>query len=271
MRTLWITTTILATVATIVGAYRLYAPSPSSAAVTRMLSLVDVDPRLRLEDTQAAVTAVAEAVLAGAWHSPEALYGAGLYLHYLQKHPAKAEAYYHDAIAARPDWSWPHNSLAVLLHTEGRKAEAEAAFREAMRLDPLWSRPHSDLAILYRLEGRVDDAEKEARRALELAPDNAATNNNYGVILDMLGDEAGAEAHYRRAITVAPDIPSPYYNVASLHIRRGDVDGAVAWLAKAIELDSGFRNELAADPDFAAVMDDPRVQALLTPEVPDRP
>jgi Flp pilus assembly protein TadD len=268
MRTLWIATAVLAAAALIVGAYRLYAPAAPHPEVEEMLTLLEVDPRVRLEGTRAAVTTVAQRVLSGEWETPEAVYGLGLHYHYLVETPGPAEESYRRTIGMRPEWSWPHNSLGILLYTQGRRDEAEVAFREAMRLDPQWSRPHSDLAILYRLEGRVDQAEQEARRALELDPQGAATNNNYGVILDMLDNEAGAERYYRRAIAIAPEIPSPYYNLASLHARRDKLDDAIGLLEKAIQLDNGFREELAKDPDFAAVLNDPRVQELLKPEPP---
>ena len=265
MRIVWIVTGILAAAAILVGTHRLYAPAPEHDPVAHMTALLDMDPRVRLEETRRAVAAVAALVQTGALDSPGAHYGAALHFHYLAHDPERAEEAYRRVIAERPDWAWPHNSLAVLLYTQERRDEALEAFDAAMRLDPSWSRPHSDLAIFFRLEGRLDEAADEARKALELAPYNAAANNNYGVILDMKGDKDGAESYYRRAIEVAPEIPSPYYNLASLSMRRGDPEQAIALLETAVGLETAFRRELANDPDFAPILDDPRVQAIIAP------
>ena len=231
--------------------------------VQLMLSLLERDPRVRRNATQQVVT-----VVAGFQDNPDLLnaevhFANGLWAYYGRKQFEAAETSFRAACDLRPEWAWPHNNLAIVLFTQGKKDEALEAFRKAMELDPGWSRPHSDLAILYRLEGKLDRALEEVNKALELDPDGAVTHYNYAVILDVLDRREEAREQYEYVIEVDPSLPAPYYNLACHYARKGDVNAAIPFLEKAITLDSAFVAEARRDPDFDPIRTAPELAATL--------
>ena len=197
------------------------------AVVSEMLELLERDPRVRRERTRRVVETVARFANASAPDSAEAQYALGLWRYYGAYDVAGAEAAFRKAIAFRPEWSWAHNGLGIVLFATGREDEGMAAFEEAMRLAPQWSRPYNDLAILYRRAGKMKGAVREIQRALALDPDGAVTHYNYGVILDVQGHAEEAAAEYRRVIELEPTIPAPYYNLACGFARNGVVEAAL--------------------------------------------
>ncbi len=186
-------------------------------SVNTMMDLLSKNAAADKPQRRAAVEAVAKLVEQGQLDSAEGYYALGLF-QARQRSFGAAEKAFRKAIALRPDWSWPHNSLGILLgnHAVGRDQEAESELRTAIRLDPEWSRPHNDLAVLLRIAGRLDQAETEATTALRLDPNNVATHNNYGNLLVACQRLSEAEPHYRKAIELDPEHPKPHYNLACL-------------------------------------------------------
>ena len=228
-----------------------------SVAVSEMLVLLERDPRVRRARTRQVVETVARFANAAAPDSAEAQYALGVWRYYGAYDVAGAEAAYRNAILLRPEWSWAHNALGIVLFATGREDEGMAAFEEAMRLAPAWSRPYNDLAILYRRAGKMKGAEREIRRALELDPDGPVTHYNYGVLLDVQGHAEEAAAEYRRVIELEPTLPAPYYNLACGFARKGEVGAALEYLSVAIRLEDAFHAEAQRDPDFDPIRDQP--------------
>jgi len=240
-------------------------PAPD-ALVTIMLDRLSQDHPMDKPQTKEAVRRVAELTAAGAISSAEAYYALGLW-HAETKAFDSAEHAFHQCLATRPGWSWPHNALGIVLgnHAQNRLAEAEQEFRTAIRLDPEWSRPHNDLAILLRLAGRLDEAENEALQALLLDPGNVATHNNYGNLLVARTRLEQAETEYLKAISLDPSHPKPYYNLACVYALQHKKDEAIPLLKKAFALSPTLQHDAATDPDLDTLRNTPEFQALLTP------
>jgi Flp pilus assembly protein TadD len=240
-------------------------PSPTDP-VENMIALLTRDHPMDTPETREAVRRVAELTAAGALSSAEAYYGLGLW-NAETKAFDDAEKAFRQCLALRPDWSWPHNALGIVLgnHAQDRLDEAEMEFRTAIRLEPQWSRPHNDLAILLRLAGRLDEAGQEALVALSLDPHNVATHNNYGNLLVEQARLDEAEAEYLQAISLDPSHPKPYYNLACVYALRNKNNEAIPFLKKALALSPALRQDAATDSDFDPLRQDPRFQALLEP------
>jgi tetratricopeptide (TPR) repeat protein len=249
-----------------------------------MMTALQNDPEIEDEQTQAAVTAVAEAVGARAdaegqagknvppattgadAGGPEGQYAMGLYYTEHDLHD-QAEKAFRRAIELRPDWSWPHTGLAILLanHMQGRMAEAEAELRKAIAIDPDWYRPHNSLAVLLRLAGRLPEAELEALQALDLNPYSLAAHNNYANLLTVQNKYPQAEKMYLKAIELNARHPKPYYNLACLYARQNQKDQCLPLLAKACSLDAALREEALKDPDFKNIAEDPLFLSIVKP------
>ena len=245
------------------------AADERDAAVSDMLELLERDPRVRRVRTRQVVETVARFAGTSAAESAEVQYAQGLWRYYGAYDVAGAEAAFRNAIALRPEWSWAHNGLGIVLFVTGREDEGMAAFEEAMRLAPQWSRPYNDLAILYRRAGKMKGAVREIQRALALDPFGAVTHYNYGVILDVQGHAEEAAVEYRRVIELEPTIPAPYYNLACGFARNGEVVAALEYLSEAVDLEEAFHKEAQRDPDFDPIRDRPEfVRFIETRAVP---
>jgi tetratricopeptide (TPR) repeat protein len=271
-RPIWYLTAAVCALAAVVAHVReshsptRYVPRLSEAeqeaAIADMMAALEEDPRARLPHTRALVDQASALAASGQLTNAETWYALGL-AEQEAGNLAEAEKALREAVAARPDWSWPHNALANVLYARGRVGEAVGKLQKAMRLDPQWSRPHNDLAFIYRHEGRLAEAEEAARRAIELDPDNVATHNNFGNLMVIQGRYDEAEKAYRRAVDCAPSHPAPHYNLACLASLRGNEEAVFEPLTRAIELNDAFRQAAAQDPDFAPLRDHPRFRELV--------
>ena len=274
-RRIWILTSAVVLIAVAAYEYRKFRTSPEdtassqvvnleqSAQIAAMFALLETDPRVRRGQTQRAVEWVALLAQDTEHAAPEAYYALGLRRFYGEKDLDGAETALRKAIALRPEWSWPHNALGIVLFSRGDEPVAMESFQRAMDLDPRWGRPHSDLAILYRRAGRMDDAEREALVALEMEPTNPVAHYNHGVILDVLGRADDARKEYETVVGLDPTLPAPYYNLACGYAREDRIAEALENLATAIRRDEAFREEAEKDPDFDRIRTDPGFVRLL--------
>jgi len=270
-RTIWLFAVLMAVVATAIYLSRrqpveTLSPMPAEEAnlVRAMLPLLEEDPTGWKPETRVAVIGVAAL---GPDKTAEVDYARALELYWDDRFE-EAEAAFREAIAKRPDWSWPYEGLGVMLarHAQNRRDEAEKLLRKAISLDPQWSRPHNDLGILYRKEGRLEEALKAARTALDLSPDSVSTNNNYANLLVSMGRMDEAELYYERALELEPSHPAPYYNLACFYSIRGNLDEALMHLRYAIRLDPVYRQDARVDSDLDPLRDLEEFQALVYPE-----
>ena len=261
-RFIWTFTGLIFALAVIVFALRMASDAMKNAeerknsveenaeAVDRMLEYLRMDPRVRRTQTRAAVEAVSVFAQETQPPSAEPHYALGLQRYYRDYDVAGAEAAFRRTVELKPEWSWGHNALGIVLFASGREDEGLAAFQEAMRLDPTWTRPFNDLAILYRRAGKMRGAVREIERALEMDPNDPVTHYNYGVILDVQGDVDAAKVQYERVLELDPDVPAAYYNLACGYARKNELEDALRYLEEAIAREEAFHEEAMRDPDF---------------------
>ena len=107
-----------------------------------------------------------------------------------------AEAHYHAAEEAWPDWALPANSLGVVAARRDDFEDAASHYGEAARLDPDWLFPQLNLAgALFNLH-RYAELIAPARSVLEKEPDRAYTHY-------ILAVAYGNQRRYREAMSEA--------------------------------------------------------------------
>ncbi len=89
---------------------------------------------------------------------------------------------------------------------------------------------------------------------------------NYGVALLNARKVEEARSCLENALAAAPDADHIHYALALAKALKGDLAGACEHLRRAIELDPRNRMLARQDADFAAVANQPSLQALLYPE-----
>jgi TolB-like protein/Tfp pilus assembly protein PilF len=152
--------------------------------------------------------------------------------------------------------------------------------------DPVNPVAFNNLANMYVFGRRLDDAITNYRTALSLSPDYAGAHYSIGVALLLKGDRAGALAAMREESDVtwrAIGLPMAWhalgrraesdaalaeliskhekeasYNIAYVLAFLGKADDAFEWLGKAVAYHDPGLMEIAVEPLFAAIHDDPR-------------
>lgn len=94
-----------------------------------------------------------------------------------------AEDAFRSVIAARPEWSYPLNSLGVALLKQTRLAEAATAFERACTLSPHWHLSHFNLALAHIGLGEDRIAEGALRRAIREEPTFSEAHLNLALVL----------------------------------------------------------------------------------------
>ncbi len=155
----------------------------------------------------------------------------------------QAEAWFHQALIARPDSADVLNDLARVLILQARTAEAIACLLRATTIDPTHSRAFTNLSAALFSLNRLDQAEQTARRAVEIDPHNPAAFNNLGLILLELGRPTAAEQAFRDGLSLSPDHPDLWGNLAQSLVSQG----------RAIEAQPVFQRALELRPDAAAI------------------
>ncbi len=200
-----------------------------------------------------------------------------------------AIAHFRRAAALAPEAGYTYLQLALL---EALSGDLESAQRTAAAAVDLQAKAmsgaqgllvvgaHTRLGYVHYLAGRHEAAIREYQRELSflLHADHALRDRSLIEVQQKLaaaharlGDLASSrtfavqarEAFDRRLADGADDPYTRYYR-AGLAALDGDIDGVVAHLARPLrELGPFTRWRLPRDPDFAAVLADPRVGALL--------
>lgn len=155
----------------------------------------------------------------------------------------QAEAWFHQALLARPDSADVLNDLARVLILQARTAEAIACLLRATTIDPTHSRAFTNLSAALFSLNRLDQAERAARRAVEIDPHNPAAFNNLGLILVELGWPTAAEQAFRDGLHQSPDLPDLLGNLAQSLVSQG----------RAIEAQPLFQRALALRPDASTI------------------
>jgi tetratricopeptide (TPR) repeat protein len=134
--------------------------------------------------------------------------------------------------------------LGSALVTMARYPEASAAIHRAMALCPahlLWI-PMSEMGHLYRASGNYEAAACWYRRAIDAAPDQAGARIYLGGVLALGGKLQEAEGVLLAATRCAEGCRDEAYLNLALVLRSLDrLEEAAEYLAKALELDPGYK------------------------------
>jgi tetratricopeptide (TPR) repeat protein len=153
---------------------------------------------------------------------------------------------------------------------QGAMEKAAALFRKASELDPADYQSIVQLENCLRALGRKEEARQVSEKAvrvverhIQLQPGDArALYLGAGQSLH-LGDRARALDWARRALAIDPEETAVLYNVACTYTQLGETNNALDVLEKAVHNGFGYKEWLENDPDFMALRDHPRFQALV--------
>jgi len=115
----------------------------------------------------------------------------------------------------------------------------------------------------HSLQGRYDRAVAFDRRAVEHHPENPQAWMMLALDLGNLGDLEAAEEAYRKTVTLDPNRGSAWYRLACIEARRGGLEEALANLERACAAQPDYREEAKSQPEFAAVLEDPRFTRIV--------
>ena len=174
----------------------------------------------------------------------------------------EAEALARRAVALKPAYESPYNTLGTILATRRDDLGAEAAFRDAMRLAPDRVGSVANLGALYARNGRYAEAVPLLRAARAKDPGNPGVRANLALALRDQGlaqARAGglgeATALFLEAADLTPDDADVHRTLGLLLWSRGQEAAAGPHLERAVALrpdDESLRALLArfrADPD----------------------
>ncbi|WP_395713897.1 tetratricopeptide repeat protein [Reyranella sp.] len=178
-----------------------------------------------------------EAILAGQPDFFDALHLLGI-LDLEDRAPARALAWFDQAIALRPDHPQAHSNRGNALFHLDRLVEALASYDRALALAPgyvdaLYNRGN----VLYAT-GRRADAVASYDRVIALQPGHAEAHSNRGVALFELGRFDEAVASYDKAIALRPAQAALHANRANALRQLRRLPEAVAGYDRAIALRS---------------------------------
>jgi len=166
--------------------------------------------------------------------------------------------------AARPAASDASLERAHGAFRDGDVGGALAIASQILSRDPV----NPDALLLasqcHSLQGRFDRAVAFDRRAVEAHPENPQAWMTLAFDLANMGDMEGAEESYRRAVELDPKRASAWYRLACIAARRGDIEEALAHLEKASAESPEYREEAKSQPEFAALLEDPRFLRIVS-------
>jgi len=112
-------------------------------------------------------------------------------------------------------------------------------------------------------EGRAEAARSRFEAAIEIDRDLPEAYNGVGVTYRMRNDLPAALGWYKRALAVDPDFGDAYYNMACVYTLQGERELALRYLQIAALNGYASAKGIDADPDLAALHDDPAYRALV--------
>ena len=160
----------------------------------------------------------------------------------------KAEHSYRKAIKADKKFSTATNNLGTLEYQRKRFGKAIKYYKQALSRDPEQAAVYSNLGYAYYGNKQYPEAMSAFGQALALDPDIFARKGGVGAILQQ---------------RTAPDPGLFNFLLAKFYAKSGDAEHAAHYLK--LSRDYGYKEFRSAekDPEFASVINDPRVQEVL--------
>ena len=160
----------------------------------------------------------------------------------------KAKAAAEAALAIDASLAEAHTSLAcVRALYDWDWAAADAGFRRAIAQNPQYATAHQWYAMNCLVpQGRFDAARPELEKALALDPLSPAVNTSMGLLHFYERQLASAEGTLRKTLDLNPDFGTASYFLGHVHIAMGRHDDAVPELERAVSLQGGTAETIAA-------------------------
>jgi TolB-like protein/lipoprotein NlpI len=212
--------------------------------------------------------------------------GLGWIAMYYEGNLASAARHFQHALALEPTNTEIIRTAAALARSLGRLDKAVALAEFVTARDPLNAAGHASLGYINLLAGHLDAAIASYRAALSLNASRAYAHNAIGVALLLKGDPDGALAAMQRESSenwrliglpmawhalgkktesdaaldelVRKFAEDSAYNIAYVLAYRGEADRAFEWLDKAVTIHDPGLIDVAVDPLFANLHEDPR-------------
>ena len=176
--------------------------------------------------------------------------------------------------------------VAYLVANLGRLDEAIAIGEYVVNRDPVNPVYHEFLGFSYLRARRLDEAIASFRTALKLSPGYRAVHYRIGVALLLKGESQAALAEMQQeqfstkqlegetiayhalgqqaesdaalAELIDKNEYGAAYNIAYVLAFRGEADRAFGWLDKAVQYNDSGLGQIANQPEFTNIHDDPR-------------
>jgi len=188
----------------------------------------------------------------------------------LSKHYQNADKEFEAAMRLNPKLFDPCYLYARSLFAQGKMAAAVDWFKKASGLNPTDYQSLSHVAMGLRSLDRQEEAWKANEDALrimqrhvELYPEDARALYLGASAWLLHGDRDRCLEWLGRALAIDPEETTILYNAACTYSLLGERERAIDLIEKAVRNGYGHKEWLENDPDFAAVRDHPRFQALI--------
>jgi Flp pilus assembly protein TadD len=189
----------------------------------------------------------------------------------LQKRHDEAATEFETAIRLDPQLYEAYFFYARSEYLRGDIEKTALLYEKASAVQPEdYKAPILAASMYERLED--DEAERIAllrglqtvERHLELNPDDQRALSLGANAQLRIGGRERALEWARRAEALNPGSSTVYYNLACFYVRAGEVEKGLECLEKRIEGGALPREWIENDPDFDAIRDNPRFQALVS-------
>ncbi|HXY18623.1 MAG TPA: protein kinase [Gemmatimonadales bacterium] len=178
----------------------------------------------------------------------------------------KAKAAAERALELDPTLAEAHTSLAcVRALYEWDWAAADALFRRAIAHNPQYATAHQWYAMNCLVpQGRFPEAQAELDRALALDPLSLAVHISVGLRHFYARDLAAAAAELEKTLKLNAEFGAAYYFLGHAYIAMGRYDEAIDPLRRAVSLQGGSAETMAAQATaHALAYQRPEAEALL--------
>ncbi len=194
---------------------------------------------------------------------------------------AAAAEEYRKALVVTPSDPTVHNKLGICYQQLKNDAMARREYDRALEIDPGYAEVWNNVGTLEQAGKRFKQAVRAYKKAIETKPGLATPWKNLGNAYLALGQVHEAFEAYQEAFRLDPtvlesqgpgipaagiDAATQSYYLAKLLAANGQTESAIEFLRRAKE--AGFRDwaRVRSDPDFRAVVADPRFKELAPDE-----
>lgn len=143
---------------------------------------------------------------------------------------AEAEAFYRQALKARPDLPGAHSALGLVLLAQGRDTEAAQELRAELALDPKNHLALFQLGTWLLKKGEVAEAVQTLNAAHDLRPDFGPGLLELGRALLQARQPADAAKHLEQLVAKESNHPSAHFVLYRVYLLIGAKDKAASHL-----------------------------------------